>query len=103
MGSRVTAGLTQMPADRRKNAAIVAIANDTDPPGAAGRFLNRDDPALRSAAAAAMLSGRGGDPGSWAPALARAGDEQATARQVSAENRRVMNRALHGPERELRP
>ena len=53
-----------MPADRRKNAAIVAIANDADPPGAADRFLDRDDLALRSAAATAavMLAGHGGDP-----------------------------------------
>jgi hypothetical protein len=84
VGSRVAAGLAQMPADRRKNAAIVAIANDTDPPGAASRFLDHDDPALQSAAAAAaaMLAGHGGDPGSWAPVLARAGDEQAAAGQV---------------------
>ena len=38
VGSRVAAGLAQMPADRRKNAAIVVIANDADPPGAAGRL-----------------------------------------------------------------
>jgi len=65
VGSRVTAMLTQMPEDRRKNAAIVAIANDTDPPAAADRFLNHDDPALRSAAeaTAAMLAGLGSDPG----------------------------------------
>lgn len=61
VGSRVAAGLAQMPADRRKNAAIVAITNDADPPAAAERFLDQDDPVLRSAAAAAaaMLAGRG--------------------------------------------
>jgi hypothetical protein len=87
LGSRVAAVLAQMAAGRRKNAAIVAIANDTDPPGAARRFQDRDDPALRSAAAAAaaMLAGQGGDPGLWTPVLARAGDEQAAAGQVSAE------------------
>jgi len=64
VGIRVAAMLTQMPADRRRNAAIVAIANDADPSAAANRFLNRDDPALRSAAAAVMSAGRGGgDPG----------------------------------------
>ena len=84
VGSRVAGVLAQMPADRRKNAAIVAIANDIDPPGVAGRYLDRDDPALRSAAAAAaeMLAGHG-DHGSWAPVLARAGDERAAAGQVS--------------------
>jgi hypothetical protein len=85
VGGRVAARLAQLPADRRKNAAIVAIVNDADPPGAADRLLDRDDPALRSAAAdaAAMLAEHGGDPGSWAPVLARGG-EQAAAGQVSA-------------------
>jgi hypothetical protein len=77
---RTTGGgkLSRRPAldDRRKNAAIVAITNDPNPPAAADRLIDSADPAMKSGAATAtaMLARHGGA-GSWAPMPTRVGDD----------------------------
>jgi hypothetical protein len=87
IGQRVAELLPSLSAGRRRNAAVVVIANDPDPAGAAQRMLDSTDPPARVAAAIAtgILAGRGSSE-SWAAVIARAlADDDLTVRLACQE------------------
>jgi hypothetical protein len=85
VGSRVAALLPQIPSNRRKNPAIVAIANDSGPPAVARRLLDSNDPVTRLGAVVAVTAlSCCGDTGLWAPVLDRASrDDDQAVRQAA--------------------
>lgn len=80
--------LPSMSAAGRLRAALVVIANDSDPAGTAQDILNGADPAARSGAAAAALNIAGPNPsGSWPAILRRArADDDMTVRLAAGQD-----------------
>lgn len=78
IAQRAAGRIPQIPPDRRPNAAVVAIANDPNPPEAAARLLGGKDPLTRVGAAfAAEILAKSGSPEAWISVLlnARADDD----------------------------
>jgi len=88
IGQLVMKRLPSMPAAGRLRAALVVVANDPDPEGAAQDLLKGTDPTARSGAAAAALNMAGPDPsGSWVAILQRArADDDMTVRLAAGQD-----------------
>lgn len=82
VGQRAADQIPHIPANRRENAAIVAVANDPSPPDAAARLLDSAEPLTRvGAAAAAPILSESGDASTWTALLAQAAaDDDLTVR-----------------------
>jgi hypothetical protein len=88
IGQLVMKQLPSMPAAGRLRAALVIVANDQDPEGAAHDLIEGTDPAARSGAAVAALNIAGPDPsGSWTAILQRArADDDMTVRLAAGQD-----------------
>jgi hypothetical protein len=88
VGRRAAARIPQIPPNRRGNAVIVAVANDTSPLSATARLFESSDPPVRvGAIAAAKILASGDDAASWASILDRAkADDDMTVRLAAGQD-----------------
>lgn len=95
-GQRAADQIPHIPANRRENAAIVAVANDPSPPDAAMRVLDGAEPLARvGAAAAARILAEGGETSAWTPLLARAAaDDDLTVRFAAGADQGTADNAV---------
>lgn len=89
VGQRILELIPGLPVSRRYKAAILAVTNDPNPPVAAARILDSDDPATRAGgAAAARMCASAGDAIPWTSVLDRAqADSDMTIRSAAGLDR----------------